>query len=208
MKKPPSYWNSAKKVLSKRDPVLKKVIKKFNKGFLTTRKDPFFSLCRTIVGQQISTKAADSIWLKFEKKCKKKIIPKNVLKLSLSTLRSAGLSRQKISYLKNIAKSFKNKSFNIRDLKKMNDEQAISYITQLKGLGIWSAQMFLMFNLNRPDIFPTKDIGLVRAISKNYKTSYPPSERFLNKISKLHLGYRSVFTWYMWRSIDPTDVEY
>ena len=208
MKKPPSYWNSAKKTLSKRDPVLKKIIKKFNKGFLTTRKDPFFSLCRTIVGQQISTKAADSIWLKFEKKCKKKIIPKNVLKLSSGTLRSAGLSRQKISYLKNIAKSFKNKSFNIRDLKKMNDEQAISYITQLKGLGIWSAQMFLMFNLNRPDVFPTKDIGLVRAISKNYKTSYPPSERFLNKISKLHLGYRSVFTWYMWRSIDPTDVEY
>ena len=208
MKKPPTYWNSAKKTLSKRDPVLKKVIKKFNKGFLTTRKDPFFSLCRTIIGQQISTKAADSIWLKFEKKCKKKIIPKNVLNLSSSTLRSAGLSRQKISYLKNIAKSFKNKSFKIRDLKNMNDEQAIGYITQLKGLGIWSAQMFLMFNLNRPDIFPTKDIGLVRAISKNYKTSYPPSERFLNKISKLHLGYRSVFTWYMWRSIDPTDVEY
>jgi len=208
MKKPPAYWNIAKKKLSKRDSILKKVIKKFNKGFLTTRKDPFFSLCRTIVGQQISTKAADSIWLKFEKKCKKKIIPKNVLKLSSSTLRSAGLSRQKISYLKNIAKSFKNKSFNIRDLKNMNDEQAISYITQLKGLGIWSAQMFLMFNLNRPDIFPTKDIGLVRAISKNYKTSYPPSERFLNKISKLHLGYRSVFTWYMWRSIDPVDVEY
>ena len=208
MKKPPNYWNRAKRKLSKKDPVLKKVIKKFNKGFLTTKKDPFFSLCRTIVGQQISTKAADSIWLKFEKKCKKKIIPKNVLKLSSSTLRSAGLSRQKISYLKNIAKSFKNKSFNIRDLKKMNDEQAISYITQLKGLGTWSAQMFLMFNLNRPDIFPTKDIGLVRAISKNYKTSYPPSERFLNKISKLHFGYRSVFTWYMWRSIDPTDVEY
>ena len=208
MKKPPTYWNSAKKVLSKRDPVLRKVIKKFNKGFLTTRKDPFFSLCRTIIGQQISTKAADSIWLKFEKKCKKKIIPKNVLNLSSSTLRSAGLSRQKISYLKNIAKSFKNKSFKIRDLKNMNDEQAIGYITQLKGLGIWSAQMFLMFNLNRPDIFPTKDIGLVRAISKNYKTSYPPSERFLNKISKLHLGYRSVFTWYMWRSIDPIDVEY
>ena len=208
MKKPPAYWNNAKRILSKRDPVLKKIINKFNKGFLTTRKDPFFSLCRTIIGQQISTKAADSIWLKFEKKCKKKILPINVLKLSSSSLRSAGLSRQKVSYLKNIAKSFKNKSFNIKNLKKMDDEQAISYITQLKGLGIWSAQMFLMFNLNRPDIFPTKDIGLVRAISKNYKTSYPPSERFLNKISKLHLGYRSVFTWYMWRSIDPIDVEY
>ena len=208
MKKPPAYWNSAKRILSKRDPVLKKIINKFNKGFLTTRKDPFFSLCRTIIGQQISTKAADSIWLKFEKKCKKKILPINVLKLSSSSLRSAGLSRQKVSYLKNIAKSFKNKSFNIRNLKKMDDEQAISYITQLKGLGIWSAQMFLMFNLNRPDIFPTKDIGLIRAISKNYKTSYPPSKKFLNKISKIHSGYRSVFTWYMWRSIDPVDVEY
>ena len=208
MKKPPAYWYRAKKILSKRDPILKKIIKKFNKGFLTTRKDPFFSLCRTIVGQQISTKAADSIWSKFDIKCKKKIIPSNILKLSSRSLRSAGLSRQKITYLKNIAKSFKNKSFHVKDLKKMSDEHAIDYITQLKGLGVWSAQMFLMFNLNRPDIFPTKDIGLIRDISKNYKTSYPPAEKFLIKTSKLHSGYRSVFTWYMWRSIDPVDVEY
>ena len=208
MKKPPAYWYSAKRILSKRDPILRKIIKKFNKGFLTTRKDPFFSLCRTIVGQQISTKAADSIWSKFEIECKKKILPNNILKLNSRSLRSAGLSHQKITYLKNIAKSFKNKSFNVKDLKKMNDELAIDYITQLKGLGVWSAQMFLMFNLNRPDIFPTQDIGLIRAISKNYKTSYPPSDRFLNKISKMHKGYRSVFTWYMWRSIDPVDVEY
>ena len=144
MKKPPAYWNKAKRILSKRDPILRKIIKKFNKGFLTTRKDPFFSLCRTIVGQQISTKAADSIWSKFEIKCKKKIIPINVLKLTSRSLRSAGLSRQKITYLKNIAKSFKNKSFNMTNLKKMNDDLAIDYITQLKGLGIWSAQMFLM----------------------------------------------------------------
>ena len=208
MKQPPFYWHKAKKILSKRDPILRKIIKKFNKGYLTSRKDPFFSLCRTIIGQQISTKAADSIWLKFEMKCKKKIIPKTILKLSSHSLKSAGLSRQKITYLKNIAKSFKNKSFNIRDLKKMDDDLAIDYITQLKGLGVWSAQMFLMFNLNRSDMFPTKDIGLLRAISKNYKVSYPPSKRFLNKISKIHSGYRSVFTWYMWRSIDPTDVEY
>ena len=208
MKQPPFYWYKAKTILSKRDPILRKIIKKFNKGFLTTRKDPFFSLCRTIIGQQISTKAADSIWSRFEIKCNKKIIPDTVLKLTSRSLRNAGLSRQKINYLKNIAKSFKNKSFNIKNLKKMNDDLAIDYITQLKGLGVWSAQMFLMFNLNRPDIFPTKDIGLIRAISKNYKTSYPPSERFLNKISKMHSGYRSVFTWYMWRSIDPVDVEY
>jgi len=208
MKKPPKYWNRAKKILSRRDPVLRKIIKKYNKGFLTTKKKPFFSICRTIVGQQISTKAADSIWLKFEKKCKKKINPENVLRLSTRTLKSAGLSRQKVSYLKNIARSFKNKSFDIRKLNKMNDNDAINYITQLKGLGVWSAQMFLMFNLNRADMYPIKDIGFLRALSLNYKTSYPPSKKFLSKISKLHSGYRSVLTWYMWRSIDPVDVEY
>ena len=208
MKRSPAYWQKAKKILSKRDPVIRKIIKKYNKGFLTSKNDPFFSLCRTIVGQQISTKAADSIWKKFEKKCKKKIKPKIVLKISTRNFKSAGLSRQKISYLKNIAKAFKNKSFDINKLKKMNDDEAIDYITKLKGLGVWSAEMFLMFNLNRPDIFPIKDIGLLRSISKNYKTSYPPSKRFLNKISKLHSGYRTVSTWYLWRDIDSEDVEY
>tara|TARA_B100001250_G_scaffold413894_1_gene449659 strand:+ start:594 stop:1220 length:627 start_codon:yes stop_codon:yes gene_type:complete len=208
MRRPPSYWYRAKKILSKRDPVLKKIIKRYKKGFLTTRDKPFFSLCRTIIGQQISTRAADSIWAKFEKKCKKNITPKMVLKLSSKNLKTAGLSRQKVSYLKNIAKNFNTKSFDVKKLKTMNDEESINYITKLKGLGVWSAEMFLMFNLNRPNIFPVKDIGLLRAISKNYKTSYPPSKTFLNKISKLHTGYRSVFTWYMWRSIDPTDVEY
>ena len=208
MRHPPVYWKKAKRTLSKKDSVLKKIIKKYNEGFLTTKNKPFFSLCRTIIGQQISTKAADSIWLKFEIKCKKKITPDIVLKLSNYNLKSAGLSRQKVSYLKNIAKSFKNKKFNIQALRKMNDEDAINYITKLKGLGEWSAQMFLMFNLNRADIYPTGDIGLLRAISLNYKTTYPPSKRFLKKISKLHFGYRTVLTWYMWRSIDPVDVEY
>ena len=208
MKRSPVYWQKAKRALSKKDIVLRKIIKKYNKGFLTTRNNPFFSLCRTIVGQQISSKAADSIWTKFEKKCKKKIKPKIIIKMPSRNLKSAGLSRQKIRYLKNIAKAFIRKSFDVAKLKKMNDSDAINYITKLKGLGIWSAEMFLMFNLNRPDIFPTKDIGLIRAISKNYKTSYPPSEKFLNKISKKHSGYRTVFTWYMWRSIDPVDVEY
>jgi DNA-3-methyladenine glycosylase II len=132
-----------------------------------------------------------------------------VIKIPSRKLKSAGLSRQKISYLKNIAKAFKNKSFDVRKLKKMNDDEVINYITKLKGLGVWSSQMLMIFNLNRPDVFPVKDVGLLRAISKNYrKTSYPPSKKFLDKISKLHAGYRSVFTWYMWRSIDPTDVTY
>jgi len=208
MKRPPAYWQKAKKILSKRDPVIRKIIKKYKKGFLTTRSKPFFSLCRTVVGQQVSVASADSIWSKFSKKCKGNIKPRVVLKISSRNLKSAGLSRQKISYLKIIARAFENKSFNVREIKKMDDTKAIEYITKLKGLGVWSAEMFLMFNLNRQDIFPTKDIGLLRAISKNYKTTYPPSKRFLDKISNLHLGYRTVLTWYMWRSIDPTDVEY
>ena len=208
MNRPPTYWYKAKRTLSKKDSVLRKIIKKYNKGFLTTKNNPFFSLCRTIVGQQISVKAADSIWTKFEKKCKKKIKPKIIIKMPSRNLKSAGLSRQKIRYLKNIAKAFANKSFDVKKLKKMNDIDAINYITKLKGLGVWSAEMFLMFNLNRPNIFPVKDIGLLRAISINYKTAYPPSKKFLEKISKIHYGYRTVFTWYMWRSIDPTDVEY
>jgi DNA-3-methyladenine glycosylase II len=208
MKKPPAYWNKAKKTLSRRDPIIKKIIKNYKKGFLKTKNNPFFSLCRTIVGQQVSVASADSIWLKFAKKCEKNIKPKVVIKMSSRTLKSAGLSRQKISYLKIISKAFEDKSFDVKKIKKMNDTDAIEYITKLKGLGVWSAEMFLMFNLNRSDIFPVKDIGLLRAISKNYKVPYPPSERFLKKISKLHSGYRTVFTWYMWRSIDPTDVEY
>ena len=208
MKRPPLYWKKAKRILSKKDPILRKIIKKYNKGFLTTRNNPFFSLCRTVVGQQVSTASADSIWSKFEKKCTGSITPKKVLKIPSRSLKSAGLSRQKISYLKIIAKAFKNKSFDIKKLKRMDDESAINYITKLKGLGVWSAEMFLMFNLNRPNIFPMKDIGLLRAISKNYKTSYPPSKRFLDKISKLHNGYRSASTFFLWRSIDPADVAY
>ena len=208
MSKHPVYWHKAKKILSRRDPVLRKIIKKYNKGFLTTRGNPFFSLCRTVIGQQISIKAADSIWSKFEKKCKKRITPNVVLKIPSRKLKSAGLSRQKIGYLKNIAKAFKNKSFDVRKLKKMNDDKAINYITKIKGLGVWSSQMLLIFNLTRSDVFPVKDIGLLRAISKNYKTSYPPSKKFLDKISKMHFGYRTIFTWYMWRSIDSGEVEY
>ena len=208
MKLRPFYWNKAKRILSKKDPVLRKIIKKYNKGFLSTRNKPFLSLCRTIVGQQISTKAADSIWRKFTKKCNGNINPKIVLKIPLRSLKKVGLSRQKIGYLKNIATAFKNKSFSTKKLKKMTDVEAINYITRLKGLGVWSAEMFLMFNLNRPNVFPIKDIGLLRAISKNYNTDYPPSKNFINKISKKHMGYRSVFTWYKWRSIDPVDVDY
>ncbi len=208
MVNPPFYWYRAKRILSKRDPIFKKLVSKHNKGFLFSKNKPFISLSRAIFSQQISTKAADSIWLKFEHKCKKKISPKKILSLSNRDLRKIGLSRQKAGYLKNVAKCFINKSFDPKKIKKMNDEEAILYITKIKGLGPWTASMYLAFVLTRPDIFPSTDVGLLRGISKNYKVNYPPNKKFLNKISNLHKGYRTVFTWYMWKSIDSTEVEY
>jgi DNA-3-methyladenine glycosylase II len=204
--KKPKYWSLAKKTLSKKDKVLKKIIKTY-KGNLVSRSDPFFSLCKSIVGQQISVQAADSVWKKLSFKSKK-IIPKNILKLSKRQLSSCGLSRQKIEYLKILSKKFHDKSIDIKELKKMNDEDAIKYLSQIKGIGRWTAEMFLFFNQLRPNIFPVQDIGLLKAISKNYKTKYPPSISKLSNLKKTWSPYATVATWYMWRSIDPVPVKY
>ena len=204
--KKPKYWSLAKKILSKKDKVLKKIIKTY-RGNLVSRSDPFFSLCKSIVGQQISVQAADSVWKKLSFKSKK-IIPINILKLSKRQLSSCGLSRQKIEYLKILSKKFHDKSIDIKKLKKMNDEDAIKYLSQIKGIGRWTAEMFLFFNQLRPNIFPVQDIGLLKAISKNYKTKYPPSISKLSNLKKTWSPYATVATWYMWRSIDPVPVKY
>ena len=202
----PKYWKQAKIFLSKKDKVLKKLILKY-KGSLKTRKDPFFSLCKSIVGQQISVQAANSVWRKLEKKAKK-IVPKNISKLNNRQLSSCGLSRQKISYLKILAKKIITKELEIKKLKKMSDKDAIKYLTQVKGIGVWTAEMFLFFNLMRSNIFPVQDIGLLRGISVNYKTKYPPSELQLKRFKNKWSPYCTVATWYLWRSIDPEPVSY
>ena len=204
--KPPYYWYRAKKFLSKKDKKLAKIINKYD-GYLVSRNDPFYSLCRSIIGQQISVKAADSIWLKFEKIIKK-IKPINLIKLSNAKLASIGLSRQKILYLKIIAKEFLNKTLDIKILQKMSDDEAIKSLVRIKGIGIWTAQMFLIFNLNRSNIFPFSDIGLIKAISKNYKKEYPLKKDELDYFKNKWHPYSTVATWYMWRSIDPVPVEY
>lgn len=204
--KRPLYWNQAKKSLSKKDKILKKIILTYQ-GSLMSRSDPFFSLCKSIIGQQISVQAADSVWKKFLFKAKK-IKPKNVLILTKRQLSSCGLSRQKIEYLKIIATKFEDKSIDIKKLKKMDDEEAIKYLSDIKGIGRWTAEMFLFFNQLRSDIFPIQDIGLLKAISKNYKTAYPPSKKKLQELRKLWSPYATVATWYMWRSIDPVPVKY
>jgi len=202
----PKYWENAKKFFNKKDKTLSKIIKKYP-SHLKSRKDPFFSLCKSIVGQQISVTAANSVWKKLESKSKK-IAPKNILKLTTRQIASCGLSRQKILYLKILSKKFLNKELNVKKLKKMNDEDAIKYLTQVKGIGKWTAEMFLFFNQMRPNIFPVQDIGLLRAISINYKTKYPPSEKQLRDFKEKWSPYCTVATWYLWRSIDPVPVNY
>ncbi|MAW01351.1 MAG: DNA-3-methyladenine glycosylase [Candidatus Pelagibacter sp.] len=202
----PSYWNKAKKYLSKKDKTLAKLISKY-KGSLVSRDDAYYSLLKSIVGQQISVAAANSVWKKLEKKARK-IRPLKISKLSKRQLSSCGLSRQKIEYIRIITKKFIDKSICIKKLKQLNDEEAIKYLSTIKGVGKWTAEMFLFFNQLRPDIFPIQDIGLLRAISIHYKTKYPPSSDQLNYFKRKWSPYCTVATWYLWRSIDPVPVKY
>ena len=208
MNKIPSYWSKAKKKLMKKDKVMENLIKKYSDKSLTTRKDVFFSLCKSIIGQQISVAAANSVFLKFKFACCGRINPKNVNKLKSSNLRKCGLSRQKVKGIKELAKKFLDKSFNPKLIKNMTDEEAIEYLSGLRQIGKWSAEMILLFTYNRPNIWPVQDIGLLRAISNNYKKKYLPPKIFVNKLKKKFSPYCSVATWYLWRSIDDEPIQY
>jgi DNA-3-methyladenine glycosylase II len=211
MTKVPKYWNKAKKYLSKKDKTIAKLIKNYqspSETILTSRRDIFFSLCKSIIGQQISVAAANSVFLKFKKKCNNRINAKVVSKLSFSQLKKCGLSRQKVLGIQSLSKQILNKSFNPKFIDRMNDEEAINYLSNLRQIGRWSAEMILLFTYNRSDIWPVQDIGLLRAISKNYNKKYLPPERFINLLKKRFTPYCSVATWYLWRSIDPEPIQY
>ena len=208
MSKKPKYWNKALKYLSKKDRVMRELIKKYNDKVLTTRRNVFYSLCRSIIGQQISVAAADSVFKKFNEVCKKKINPKNVSKLKITQLKRCGLSRQKARGIKELSKKFIDKSFDPSAIKKMDNEQAILYLSTLRQIGRWSAEMILLFTFNRSDIWPVQDIGLLRAISNNYNKKYFPPEKFVNSLQKKFHPYCSVATWYLWRSIDDEPIQY
>ena len=208
MSKPPKYWARAKKILSKKDKVMKKLINNYKDGSLVTRNDVFFSLCKSIIGQQISVAAANSVFFKFKKKCKNKINARTVSKLSFSSLKSCGLSKQKVKGIKDLAKRTLNKTFKPNLIKKMTDEEAIEYLSELRQIGRWSAEMILLFTFNRSNIWPLQDIGLLRAISNNYNKKYFPPKIFLNKLHKKFTPYCSVATWYLWRSIDNEPIQY
>ena len=208
MSKPPHYWTKAKKVLSRKDRVMKKLINNYKDGNLITRNDVFFSLCKSIIGQQISVAAANSVFLKFKKKCKNKISARTVNKLSFNSLKSCGLSKQKVKGIKDLAKRTLDKSFKPSLIKYMADEEAIEYLSNLRQIGRWSAEMILLFTFNRSNIWPLQDIGLLRAVSNNYKNKYFPPKTFLDKLYKKFTPYCSVATWYLWRSIDNEPIQY
>ena len=211
MTKVPKYWSKAKRYLSKKDKTISKLIKNYkspSEVILASRKDIFFSLCKSIIGQQISVAAANSVFLKFKRKCNNKINVKTVSNLTFAQLKSCGLSRQKVTGIKSLAKRIKDKSFNPKLITKMNDEEAIVYLSNLKQIGRWSAEMILLFSYNRSNIWPIQDIGLLRAISKNYKKKYLPPEKFVKNLKKKFSPYCSVATWYLWRSIDPEPIQY
>ena len=208
MTKPPKYWKKAISYLSSKDRIMRNLIKKYDDTFLTTRKDIFFSLCKSIIGQQISVAAANSVFIKFKKLCKNKVEPKTVNQLSSQQLKKCGLSRQKVKGIKELAYKFYHKSFNPNLIKKMNDEDAIVYLSTLRQIGRWSAEMILLFTFNRQNIWPLQDIGLLRAISNNYKKKYLPPKIFVNKLQRKFSPYCSVATWYLWRSIDDEPIQY
>ena len=208
MSKTPLYWNKAKKYLSKKDKVMKKLIEKYSDVSLTTRENIFLSLCNSIIGQQISVAAANSVFLKFKKKCKNKISPTTINSLTFSQLKSCGLSRQKVKGIKSLAKKMIKKEFKPHLIKDMPDERAIEYLSELRQIGRWSAEMILLFTYNRSNIWPVQDIGLLRAISNNYGKKYFPPNSFVKKLQKKFTPYCSVATWYLWRSIDDDPIQY
>ena len=211
MTKIPNYWNKAKKYLSKKDRIMSNLIDKYKsptETILTTRKDIFYSLCKSIIGQQISVAAANSVFKKFRLVCNNKINAKKVLKLKNSQLKKCGLSKQKVNGIKNLALKISNKTFKPELINKMTDEEAIEYLSNLKQIGRWSAEMILLFTYNRSNIWPIQDIGLLRAISNNYKKKYFPPKVFVEKLKKKFTPYCSVATWYLWRSIDNEPIQY
>ena len=203
----PKYWNKGKIYLSNKDKVLKKLIQAYRNEHLNLNSNYFHSLINSIIGQQISVSAADSMKTKFFK-LKRNITPQTVSKLRTTDLRKCGLSRQKILYIRNISKFFlQNKKF-IKNINKSSEEEIYNNLIEIKGVGNWTIHMFLMFSYGSSNIFPTGDLGFLKAISKLYKVQLPISERKLKLLYKKWSPYSSQATWYLWRSLDPIPVNY
>ena len=207
----PDYWDDACRHLSRRDRVMKKLIPRFAEGRLQSRGDAFTTLARSVVGQQISVKAAQTVWERVVALVDggvAALAPASVLALDARQLRGAGLSARKVEYLADLARHFESGQVHVRQWQHMDDAAIIDELVAIRGIGRWTAEMFLIFHLLRPDVLPLDDIGLLRGISINYFSGEPVSRAEAREIGEAWSPFCSVATWYIWRSLDPLPVAY
>ncbi len=207
----PAYWDDACRHLARRDRVLKKLIPKFGEARLQSRGDAFTTLARSIVGQQISVKAAQSVWDRFAAAVggpTTRLAPQAVCKLPVAALRESGLSARKAEYLLDLARSFESGAVHVKQWQQMDDEAIIEELVAIRGIGRWTAEMFLIFHLMRPNVLPIDDIGLLKGISQHYFSGEPVSRAEARELGEAWAPFRSVATWYIWRSLDPLPVDY
>ena len=203
----PDFWEEACKHLVKKDRVMKRLIPQFGDACLQTRGDAFVTLARSIVGQQISAKSAQTVWDRFVL-LPRKLTPANVLKLKVDDMRAAGLSARKVEYLVDLALHFDNGALHVKDWDSMGDEDIIAELVSIRGIGRWTAEMFLIFHLMRPNVLPLDDEGLIQGISLNYFSGDVVSRSDAREVAAAWAPYCSVATWYIWRSLDPLSVAY
>ena len=206
----PDFWDEACRHLKRRDRVMKRLIPMFEEARLQSRGDAFTTLARSIVGQQISVKAAQSVWDRLVQTlgAGTRVKPEGLLAQSVEGLRGAGLSARKVEYLQDLARHFEAGQVHQAKWPKMDDEAIIEELVAIRGIGRWTAEMFLIFHLMRPDVLPLDDLGLIKAISQNYFSGEPVSRAEAREVGEAWQPYRSVATWYLWRSLDPLPVDY
>ncbi|MEA3094872.1 MAG: DNA-3-methyladenine glycosylase [Caballeronia sp.] len=203
----PEYWDKACADLVKRDRILKKLIPKFGPVHLINRDDPFTTLARSVVGQQISVTAAQAIWKRVEGACPT-LAPQQFIKVGPVKLQSCGLSKRKSEYILDVAQHFVSGALHVDSWTSMEDEAVIAELTQIRGIGRWTAEMFLIFNLSRPDVLPLDDLGLIQAISVNYFSGEPVTRSEAREVAANWEPWRTVATWYMWRSLYPVPADH
>lgn len=204
---PPSYWQSAATALAASDPVMDRLVGRYAGLALVSRGDPFETLARAVVGQQISVKAADCIWRRLMGALPQ-FNPAALLAASADDLRACGLSARKLEYLSDLAGHFADGRLQPDQWFVMSDAAVIDELTAVRGIGVWTAEMFLIFNLLRPDVWPVDDIGLQKAVAQHYFAGSRLSRKDLLALGERWRPWRSVATWYLWRSLDPVPVAY
>ncbi len=207
----PPYWEDACRHLAKRDRVMRKLIAGSGDIFLQSRGDAFTTLARSIVGQQISVRAAQAVWDRFAALAtggSPLLAPASVLRLETDAMRKAGLSARKVEYLSDLARHFESGAVHVDQWQAMDDEAIVDELVAIRGIGRWTAEMFLIFHLMRPNVLPLDDVGLISGISRNYFSGEPVSRAEAREVAEAWTPYCSVATWYIWRSLDPVPVTY